>query len=314
MSAAQILHKRKGLRPCKGGQLAARHPSGEADLPEVAWMDPNQGLGLGADRPAIVPDAGPVCGPHLPQNRLRGFKYVGNPESVADLDQLAPRNDDLASARQFVQDEEDGGRIVVDDDAGCADQALDQLPTVDIPLSAESRREIVLEIGVGSCRLDDGVNGHLSKRRTSQIGVKDHARSVDHGAQGIPQQPFDGLADQVLHARQALCFGQLPPGENLGANLLDGAPHKGDDSGPRQKGEPADCLVGPENLVDAWQRAEHSVATGRVHNLHDIRLAAWSASDVPATARPCLYLFRESPNIPALRCGRLMRNAFVPRN
>ncbi len=51
---------------------------------------------------------------------------VGDAEAVADFDQFAARDDDLAAGGEFVQREEDGGGVVVDGDARRAQQPLEQ--------------------------------------------------------------------------------------------------------------------------------------------------------------------------------------------
>ena len=51
---------------------------------------------------------------------------IRNAEAVADFDQLAARDDDFAARGQFVQRQENGGGVVVDGDAGRAEQAFQQ--------------------------------------------------------------------------------------------------------------------------------------------------------------------------------------------
>ena len=75
---------------------------------------------------AVIVDAGAVGGAHFAQHRARARHDLGNAEAVADLDQLAARDHDFAARRQFVQRQKDGRGIVVDGDAGRAQQALQQ--------------------------------------------------------------------------------------------------------------------------------------------------------------------------------------------
>ena len=66
---------------------------GEADDAEVRLVDAQQQRRLGADRPLVVGGARAVRRPDLDEPRARAGEDVGDPEPVADLDQLAARDD-----------------------------------------------------------------------------------------------------------------------------------------------------------------------------------------------------------------------------
>ncbi|MNT66762.1 hypothetical protein D3C72_2048500 [compost metagenome] len=58
---------------------------------------------------------GLVGGADLDQSGSRGGDHVRQAEGAADLDELPARDDDLTALCQSIDDEEDGGGVVVDD-------------------------------------------------------------------------------------------------------------------------------------------------------------------------------------------------------
>ncbi len=98
-------------------------------------------------------------------------------EAVSNLDQLASRHYHFKPAGQLVQGEEDRCRIVIDYDAGSAEQSFEQLSRVNIAISALAGGNIIFQIGIsGDCRL-------CLERRSSKIGVQHDTGRVNH----IPQ-------------------------------------------------------------------------------------------------------------------------------
>src|SRR5437763_348317 len=75
----------------EAGQLA------EADHAEVRLVDAEEQRRLGPDRPLVVGCARPVRGADLDESRAGPGEDVGDAEAVADLDQLAARDEHLAS-------------------------------------------------------------------------------------------------------------------------------------------------------------------------------------------------------------------------
>ena len=73
---------------------------GEADHAEVRLVDSEQQRRLRADRAVVVAGAGAVGRANLAQPGARTCEHVGNAEPVADLDQLAPRDEHLAALGQ----------------------------------------------------------------------------------------------------------------------------------------------------------------------------------------------------------------------
>ena len=101
-----------------GRELVEPRLLGEADDAEVRLVDAEQERGLRPDRPLVVGCPRPVRRPDLDQPRARACEHVRDPEAVADLDQLASRDDDLAALRERGEREQHRGGVVVDDDRG----------------------------------------------------------------------------------------------------------------------------------------------------------------------------------------------------
>ena len=81
-------------------------------------MDAQQQRGLGPDRAVVVGRARAVRRPDLAQDRARPGEDVGDAKAVPDLDQLAARDEHLASLGERRQREHDRGGVVVDDERG----------------------------------------------------------------------------------------------------------------------------------------------------------------------------------------------------
>ena len=64
----------------------------------------------------VVGRARPVRRPHLAQPRAGAREHVRDPEAVADLDQLAPRDEHLATLGERGEREQHRRRVVVDDE------------------------------------------------------------------------------------------------------------------------------------------------------------------------------------------------------
>ena len=79
-------------------------------------MHAQQERGLGPDRLLVVRRARAVRRPDLDEPRARAREHVGDAEAVADLDQLAARDDHLASLRERREREQHRGGVVVDDE------------------------------------------------------------------------------------------------------------------------------------------------------------------------------------------------------
>ena len=163
----------------------------EPDDPEVRLVHPQDRPRLARDRLAIVRDAGAVRGADLHQPRARLGEDVGDPEPVADLDQLTAADQHLAAARDRREAQQHGRRVVVHGQPRLrARQARQQVGEVVVPRSATPRRQVVLERRVAGRHLAHPLDRNLRQRRPAQVGVDDHAGRVQHRTQaGRPSQP-----------------------------------------------------------------------------------------------------------------------------
>ena len=96
-AGAEVVDERKVVAPSDVGELRETRPLREADDAEVRLMHAQEQGGVGADRRLVVGRARAIRRPDLDEARARARKDVRDAEPVADLDQLAPRDDDLAT-------------------------------------------------------------------------------------------------------------------------------------------------------------------------------------------------------------------------
>ena len=114
-------------------------------------------------------------------------EHVGNPEAVADLDQLPARDDDLAPFGKSGQSEHHGRGVVVDDERRLG--ARDPLQQPDEMILSRAARpcvEVVLQIRIAAANLDDAIERGLRERCPAEIRVDQDARGVEHAPQRWP--------------------------------------------------------------------------------------------------------------------------------
>ena len=97
---AEVVDEREVVARRQGGELAGRRLLGEADHAEVRLVDAEDGGGALADGTFVVRGARAVRRSDLDELRAGACEDVRNPEAVADLDQLAARDDHLAPLGQ----------------------------------------------------------------------------------------------------------------------------------------------------------------------------------------------------------------------
>ena len=115
------------------GQFAQRRPFREADEPEVRLVHPQQQCGPFAHCTLVVVGARAVRRSDLDEPCTRALEHVRDAKAVADLDQLATRDEHLASFGERGDGEQERGGVVVDDKGSlCAGQP------------AEERRDVIL--------------------------------------------------------------------------------------------------------------------------------------------------------------------------
>ncbi len=101
----------------------------------------------------VVGGARAVRRPDLDQARAGAREHVGDAEAVADLDQLAARDEHLASLGQRGEREQHRAGVVVDDDRRLgAGQPAQQRGDVILPRPARPFGEVVLEVRIGHGR------------------------------------------------------------------------------------------------------------------------------------------------------------------
>ncbi len=133
MSRAEVVDEREAVQPRDGGDLLEPRALLEADDAEVRLVHAQQDGRLGADRALVVGGARPVRRPDLDEPRAGPREHVRDAEAVADLDQLATGDDDLAALRQRCEREQHRRGVVVDDECGLGSGQ-----------PAQDRRDVVL--------------------------------------------------------------------------------------------------------------------------------------------------------------------------
>ena len=164
-------------------------------------MDPEDRSGVRRQRALVVRGTRPVRRPDLDESRSRAGEDVRDPEAVADLDQLAARDDDLATLGERGQREEDRRGVVVHDERRVrAGEPREEPSQMVLARSAGAALEVVLEIRVAGADLRDPRAGGSGERRTSEVRMDEHAGGVQHSAKaGTP--PLLELAEHGIDER-----------------------------------------------------------------------------------------------------------------
>jgi hypothetical protein len=139
---------------------------------------------VGADRALVVHDPRAVRRPHLDHPRARAREHIGDPEPVADLDELAARDHDLAAVCGRGEREQHGRRVVVDDERCLrAGEPAERVGDMVLPRAPAARGEVELEVRVRPADIDRARERGRGQRRAPEIRVDDHSRCVQHPAQ-----------------------------------------------------------------------------------------------------------------------------------
>ena len=121
----------------------------------------------------------------LAQPRAGSLEHVGDAEAVADLDQLAARDEHVASFGERGEREQHRGRVVVDDERRprrrSAGRRMSATWSCREPRVAGG--QVVLEVRVAARDLTDPLERRLGERRAAEVRVHDHAGRVDDAAQ-----------------------------------------------------------------------------------------------------------------------------------
>ena len=169
----------------------------------------------------------------LAQFGAAGRDDVGQAERAADLDLLPPRNHHFPSPRQGVEQQEHGGRVVVDY-SGCFRGGRRAYKGLDVPaaLAALARLQLEFEVAIAGGHSGDGLLGRLGEGRTAQAGVQHHAGGIDDAMQpgrGFPlNAAAHGPLDPQAQGRPLLGHSAFP---HLATHVRNAAAHLRDDIG-----------------------------------------------------------------------------------
>ena len=131
----------------------------------------------------------PVGCPNFPQEGAAFLHDLRYAELAADFNEFPPGNDGFLSVRQGVDDQQDGRRVVVDDQGVFrAGQGAEKALYVIVAKPALALFEIEFQVGVSFADLDDPFQRFRTHRRPAEIGVQDDARGIDHPDQPVPEQ------------------------------------------------------------------------------------------------------------------------------
>ena len=207
---AEVVDERQAVRTGDPNEVGEPRLLGEADQAEVGLVDAEQQRRLRADRAVVVAGASAVGRPDLAQPGARTREHVGNAESVADLDQLAARDEHFASLGQRGQREQHGCGVVVDDQGGLrAGQPPQDRGGVVLARAAAALAEVVLEVRVAARDRVHPLQCFPRERCAPEIGMDDHAGGVDRPSQTRPTSGgklrFHAL-DEVARLRARLQF------------------------------------------------------------------------------------------------------------
>ena len=143
-------------RPCRRATAASSASRGCSVKPTTRkfdWCTRRSSGRLGPDRALVVGGARAVRRADLDEPRARAGEHVGDPEAVADLDQLAARDEHLAALGERGEREQHRGGVVVDDERRLrAGEPAQERGDVVLPRAARARVEVVLEVRVAARR------------------------------------------------------------------------------------------------------------------------------------------------------------------
>jgi hypothetical protein len=245
-------HHDPGLRPAEqlvAGELVDRGKLGEPDDAEVGLVHAQEERSLRPDRALVVGGPGPVGRSDLDEPSARAGEDVRDPKPVADLDQLAARDEHVAPFGERRQCQEDRGGVVVDDQRGVrARQPPQQCGDVILPRAARAGGQVVLEVRVATADLADPLERGVGERRPPEIRVHD-----DPGRVQRPQQRrLPGGRELRRHPLREVS--RLEPGSDLFTRARENG--TGSVDGKR-------IVHCPRQLVDRGQVAQAHRPTGR---------------------------------------------------
>src|SRR5262249_52638452 len=181
---AQVVNERqpRSVRcPDEVGELRLLR---EADDTEVRLVDAEQEGRLWPNCALVVGGARTVRRPDLTQARARAREHVGDPEAVADLDQLPAGDEHLSSLGQGGKRGQDGSSVVVDYEGRLgAGQSAENRGHVVLARATSALPEVVFEVRVAAGDRAYLLQRVRRQRSAAEIRVDDHAGGVDDTAE-----------------------------------------------------------------------------------------------------------------------------------
>ncbi len=181
---AEIVEQRQAVPLRNRGKLLEPRLLREADDAEVRLVHAQQERRLGAHSLLVVLCARAVRRTDFDEPGARAHEHVGDAEAVADLDQLAARDDHLAALRECAEREQHRGGVVVHDERRLgAGQPPENRGDVILPRAARAVAQVELEVRVAPRNLDDLRERLGGERRAAEIRVHDHAGRIEDAAE-----------------------------------------------------------------------------------------------------------------------------------
>ena len=181
-----------------------RHRRSEPRDVVVRRVNLEHEAGVGSDRGGVVAQMGAVGRADLADPRAGRLHQLGEPEAVADLDQLAAAHHDLLAGSQRHGGQQQGGGVVVDDMhvARGRYHVRQGGQRATAAAGAAPGFQVELDVG-GAAGRHHRVDGGLRQRRAAEIRVHDDPGGVDHGPQArrADRQGGDGGVDDLLRRR-----------------------------------------------------------------------------------------------------------------
>ena len=149
----------------------------------VAWVNPHNGCGFGANGTLIVFHTRDIGAAYLAQSGTRDFKNFRQAEAATNFYQLTTRDNDFPTTAQSAQGNDCGCGTIVDSGSGRGAKQLGyKRGNAGLPGAAQTSFEVEFKIA-GACRGEQGIDRRLGQRCAAKVGVQHHAGGVDNAAQ-----------------------------------------------------------------------------------------------------------------------------------
>ena len=193
-AAPQVIHDGKAVFLTQGDERKEIRLLGKTHDPEVARVDLEDHSRLRTDRPFVVGKSGPVRRPHFFQVRTAFFHHIGNAELPPDLDQFTAGDDRLLPLGQAIQDQKDGGGVIVDDQPILRPgQGAEELTDMVIAKPPLPLLQVVLQVGVPPGDFVHPLQRFPAERRPAKVGMENDSGGVDHPPETIPAEAVEDL-------------------------------------------------------------------------------------------------------------------------